>query len=69
MHIFEIGDDGRITHHVRFDGDDFEGAYRELERRYYAAEGAAYAESGATMTDIVIAHNRGDLDKVFDRTR
>ena len=27
----------------RFDEDDFEGAYRELERRYYAGEGAAFA--------------------------
>ena len=32
----------------RFDEDDFEGAYRELERRYYAGEGAAFAEAGAS---------------------
>ena len=41
LHVFEIGDDGRITYDGRFDEDDFEGAYRELERRYYAGEGAA----------------------------
>ena len=41
----EIGDDGRLHYHGRFDEDDFEGAYRELERRYYAGEGAAFAGS------------------------
>ncbi len=65
LHVFELGDDGLITCHVRFDGDDFEGAYRELESRYYSGEGMAYAESGAAMTEVVTAQNRGDLDKVF----
>ena len=41
-------------------------AYREFERRYYAGEGAAYAESGDTMTDLVIAESRGEFDKIFD---
>ena len=41
----------RAVHlHGRFDEDDFESAYRELERRYYAGEGAAFAEAGATVT-------------------
>ena len=48
-----------------FDEDDFEGAYRELERRYYAGEGAAFAEAGALQTEWVLAVNDGDLDKVF----
>ena len=30
----EIGDDGLQIYEGRFDEDDFEGAYRELERRY-----------------------------------
>ena len=64
--INEVGDDGRITHQVRFDGDDFKSAYRELDRRYYAGEGAEYAETGAALTETVIAHNRGDLARVFD---
>ena len=38
-----LGDDGLIEYHGRFDGDDFEGAYRELDRRYYTGEGAAFA--------------------------
>ena len=47
----EIDDDGRIEYEGRFDEDDFEGAYRELDRRYYAGEGAAFAEAGATTTE------------------
>src|SRR6185369_11674922 len=47
LNIFELDDHGRIECWRRFDEDDFEGAYRELERRYYSGEGAAYAEAGA----------------------
>jgi class 3 adenylate cyclase len=65
LHVHEVGDDGRIVYEGRFDGDDFEGAYRELERRYYAGEGAAFAEAGAIGTEWVIALNQGDFDRVF----
>ncbi len=34
---------GGSNTHGRFDEDDFDGAYRELDRRYYAGEGAAFA--------------------------
>jgi ketosteroid isomerase-like protein len=63
--INEVDDDGRISYQVRFDEDDFEGAYRELDERYYAGEGAAYAEAGLVVTETVIALNQGDLDRVF----
>jgi hypothetical protein len=66
LRLIEVDDDGRIAYEGRFDEDDFEGAYRELERRYYIGEGARYAESGATTTEVVTAHNRGDLARVFD---
>jgi hypothetical protein len=65
LHVFEIGDDARITFDGRFDEDDFEGAYREFESRYYAGEGAAFAEAGATGTDFMTALNQGDLDRAF----
>src|SRR5262249_9397365 len=65
LRLAETDDDGRIFYEGRFDEDDFEGAYRELDRRYYAGEGATYAEPGATLTDVVVAHNRGDLETVF----
>ena len=44
FYVNETDDDGRLAYHGRFDEDDFEGAYREFERRYYAGEGAAFAE-------------------------
>lgn len=65
LHVIEVDDKGLIVYEGRFDGDDFESAYRELDRRYYAGEGTPYAESGATCTEIVIANNRGDFEKVF----
>ncbi len=65
LHVGEIGDDGRIIYDGRFDEDNFEGAYRELERRYYAGEGAAFAEAGALQTEFVTAMNRGDFDRIF----
>src|SRR5262249_28764683 len=65
LHLIEVGDHGRITYDGRFDGDDFEGAYRELERRYCAGAGAAYAESGATLADAITAVNNRDFDRFF----
>lgn len=65
LDVYEVGDDGGITYDARFDEDDFGGAYRELDRRYYAGEGAAFAESGVLLTDIAIALVRGQPERVF----
>jgi class 3 adenylate cyclase/ketosteroid isomerase-like protein len=65
LHVYEIGDGGRVIYGGRFDEDDFESAYRELDRRYYAGEGAAYAEGGTASTEAITAVNRGDLDRLF----
>ncbi|GAY17506.1 AAA family ATPase [Mycobacterium sp. shizuoka-1] len=65
LHVFDVGDDGAITHDIRFDGDDFDSAYRELEQRFYAAEGSAAATSGGNNADYVAAMNRGDFDAMF----
>jgi len=65
LFLYEIGDDGLIHYEGRFDEDDFDGAYRELERRYYAGEGEAFAEAGATATEWTLALNRADFDTVF----
>jgi class 3 adenylate cyclase/ketosteroid isomerase-like protein len=65
LHVGEVGEDGRVTYEGRFDEDDFEGAYRELERRYYTGEGAAFAEAGLASVEWVTAVNRGDLDRAF----
>jgi ketosteroid isomerase-like protein len=65
LYVIETDDDRRVSHFIRFDDDDFEAAYRELERRYYAGEGVAFAEAGAMVTEWLIAMNRGDFDRVF----
>ena len=65
FYVNETGDDGRLTYHGRFDEDDFEGAYREFERRYLAGEGVAFAEAGSVGMEWFIALNRGDLDRAF----
>ena len=31
LHVREVDDDGRFTYEARFDADDFDSAYRELE--------------------------------------
>ena len=63
--VSQIDDEGRIIYEGRFD-DDFDGAYRELDRRYYTGEGAEFAEHGATGTKWTLALNRADFDTVFD---
>ena len=65
LQVMELSGDGRIAYHAAFDEDDFVSAYRELENRYFAGEGAAFAEAGAVTTDYMIAANRGDLDLLF----
>ncbi len=66
LHVHEFDGDGRVVYDGRFDEDDFESAYRELERRYYAGEGAAFAAAGAVATDYVMAYNRGDFDRMLE---
>ncbi len=63
--VSETNESGQIAFQDRFDEDDFAAAYAELERRYYAGEGAPYAEGGAVLTHMVLAENRGDLDGAF----
>ncbi|MFI5506966.1 ATP-binding protein [Mycobacterium sp. NPDC051804] len=65
LNVMEFDDAGRLEYFGRFDEDDFEGAYREIDRRYYAGEGALFAESGALGTEWVVALNLGDYDKAF----
>jgi ketosteroid isomerase-like protein len=64
LHVLEIDENGLQIYEGRFDEDDFEGAYRELDRRYYAGEGAAFAAGGAVSTAWMTALSRGDMDSV-----
>jgi hypothetical protein len=63
--VNETGEDGRFVYEGRFDEDDFDGAYRELDLRYYAGEGAAFAEAGTAQTEWLTALNERDHDRLF----
>lgn len=63
--VHEVDDDGLILYLSRFDEEDFAEAYRELEQRYYAGEGAAFAAAGVIATEFSIAVGQGDFDRVF----
>lgn len=65
FNLQEVDDRGLIVYDGRFDEDDFDNAYAEMERRYHAGEGAAFAEAGAVVTSIILEANRGNMDKVF----
>ena len=65
LHVVETGDDGRIVYEARFDEDDFEGACRELDKRYYAGEGAAFAENGLPASEAMVAMDQNDFDRLF----
>ena len=58
LFVHEVDGTGRFVYERQFDEDDFETAYRELDRRYYADEGAALADQGRLLTDC----NQRDLD-------
>jgi len=60
LHLIELGADGLIARYLYFDEDDFRTAYRELEARYYAGEGAPYANHGNTQSAFVEAMNQLD---------
>jgi len=62
--VHEVDGTGQFSYEGRFDEDDFDGAYRELERRYYAGEGSEWAESGAVECEVTMALNN-DLGRVF----
>lgn len=76
LYVFELGDDELYCYMGRFDEDDFEGAYRELEQRYYAGEGARFARYGLAGCEWLLAVNRNDLEVLgasdvhyYDRSR
>ena len=46
---------------------DFDGAYRELETRYYAGEGAEFTQYGEFNTNHVMTMNSGDFDTMFNQ--
>ena len=65
LHVYEMDDDGLQIYEGRFDEDDFEDAYRELEHRYNAGEGAAFAKSVALSAEWVTALKWGEFDRML----
>ncbi|MGV1005475.1 MAG: adenylate/guanylate cyclase domain-containing protein [Candidatus Nanopelagicales bacterium] len=65
LHVYEVDDAGLLIGESRFDIDDFLGAYAEMERRYYAGEGAAFAALEPLAIRYFVEVNRGNLDVVF----
>ena len=63
--VHEVDQNRRIAYEGRFDEDDFEGAYVELERRYFAGEGAEFAEAGLVADRLTIAMDRGEFDRIL----
>jgi hypothetical protein len=66
LHVVEIDQGGLIASESRFDEQDFDAAYRELERRYLAGEGEEFAAAGAVQTEWIVALNTRDYDRLFD---
>ena len=62
FNLLELASDGLVGYHGRFDGDDFESAYRELEEHYYAGEGALFAKNGHRIAAFLVAMDRLDLE-------
>ena len=60
--VIEIGEDDRIVRHVAFNEDDFDSAYSELESRYYAGEGAAFASNGLIVAGFLRAAEVLDVE-------
>jgi hypothetical protein len=63
--LHEVDESGRFIYEGRFDEDDFDAAYRELERRYGTGEGAAFAEGAGLSAEWMIALSEGDFDRLF----
>ena len=59
LHLVGVDEDGLINYHARF-ADDFDSAYRELESRYYAGEGADFA--GAAWSSPRFSEQRMPFD-------
>ena len=60
--LSEIAPDGKAIYDGRFDEEDFDAVYRELEDRYYASEGAEYAEQGRLSVRFLAAMDSLDVE-------
>jgi hypothetical protein len=59
--VAEIDSDERMVAFVSFDLDDIDAAFAELDARYLAAEGAAYADTWSVIAGVATRFNRQEL--------
>ncbi len=59
--ILEINAEHQIVARILFDPDDIDAAFTELEGRYLAGEGGAYAHAWSAITEGYAAFNRHEL--------
>ncbi len=63
--LTEVDVRGRIVAYVRWDLDDLDAAYAELDARYEAAEGAERARARAASRAVAAAVNARDMDALL----
>ncbi|MGV1089067.1 MAG: nuclear transport factor 2 family protein, partial [Mycobacterium sp.] len=65
LELVEVcADESTLKYQGRFDEDDFDTAYAELERRYYQGEGAAFSANGRAVSRWVAAMSDRDVETV-----
>ena len=62
--IIETNEAEQVRAMVFFDESNLDGAFRELDARYFAGEGAAHREMLLTGGKLMMASARGDFDTV-----
>ncbi|MGV1006400.1 MAG: adenylate cyclase, partial [Candidatus Nanopelagicales bacterium] len=60
--VVETTDDDQIRYGCRFDAEDFDAAYGELNRRYFEGEGAPFAVNRNTIIEFFAAMDRLDVE-------
>ncbi|OBH92596.1 regulator [Mycobacterium sp. E2733] len=61
LNVVEVDADEHVRAVVVFDLEDFDAALAELDVRFIAGEGAAYARTWSVITGAFAAHNRREL--------
>jgi class 3 adenylate cyclase/tetratricopeptide (TPR) repeat protein len=65
LDVFEVDERGACVARVRFDPDDLDAAYAELDRRYEAGEGTAHVAPWRSIQGCVRGVERRDWDAII----
>lgn len=61
LHLMDVDTAGLMQYTVTFDVEDIDAAFAELENRYLAGEGAAYAQTWSLISDAYVGFNRREV--------